>query len=178
MASIRLRTWQTASGAQREAWVCAYIRYGKQHIRTFHSENEARQFRAQLSIVDRYDRPTPHKVESLRVDVLSLYEINRLPVIGTISMSGIYFLLQEEILQYVGQSQNVASRTRKHKAEKKIDFTVARLLQADLRDLDVLEHSYIREYDPAYNRGVRGRRAKRDDNGPRFDPVTGQGILL
>jgi hypothetical protein len=91
------------------------------------------------------DHPLPIK------DILSLPKPTQ---------TGIYFLFQDQKLQYVGQSNDVFKRVQTHTIQKKITFINWRFLPADLHDLSVLEEIYIRIHRPPYNVGFRGRKAR------------------
>jgi|SRR6516165_152584 len=59
MASVRKRTWQTARGEAREAWVVAYQHKGKQHLKTFKTKREATAWRADTQVEIKRGTHTP-----------------------------------------------------------------------------------------------------------------------
>src|SRR5262249_17480352 len=48
MASVRKRVWTTSKGAEKTAWVVAYMHNGKQHIKTFPRQKDAKAWRAEM----------------------------------------------------------------------------------------------------------------------------------
>jgi hypothetical protein len=65
--------------------------------------------------------------------------------------SGIYFLLKNSKVVYVGQSLSIASRVINHQHEKQKDFDQIFYLKASPNDLLKLEHFYINYFKPIYN---------------------------
>ena len=62
---------------------------------------------------------------------------------------GVYFLIHNEVIVYVGQSKNVYRRTDTHKKDKNFDrITVIECLESDL---DKVENFYINKFKPILN---------------------------
>jgi integrase len=53
--SVRKRTWKTAAGEERQAWLCDYTgQSGKRHVKTFASEKDADAFaKAKVEVRER-----------------------------------------------------------------------------------------------------------------------------
>lgn len=64
-------------------------------------------------------------------------------------ISGVYFLIQDDEIVYVGQSKDVDSRILAHSADKV--FTRSYVLKAREEDLLWLEGMYIQKFRPKYN---------------------------
>ena len=65
------------------------------------------------------------------------------------SLTGIYFLFRDNVLQYIGQSQNVMQRVGQHLRNKQFDtFTYIECNIAELNDMEI---RYIRQYNPPLN---------------------------
>jgi hypothetical protein len=65
--------------------------------------------------------------------------------------SGVYFLIREDRVVYVGQSVNVTSRVGSHVSEGQKRFERAIYLPVPLSDLDGVERAFIRALRPEYN---------------------------
>jgi integrase len=49
--SVRKRTWKTAAGEERQAWLCDYIgQSGKRHVKTFAHKKDADAFIAKAKV--------------------------------------------------------------------------------------------------------------------------------
>ena len=49
--SVRKRTWKTAAGAERQAWLCDYTgQSGKRHVKTFARKKDADAFIARAKV--------------------------------------------------------------------------------------------------------------------------------
>jgi len=58
--SIRNRTWKTAKGDDREAWVVDYVdQHGKRRLKTFRLQREAKAFSATATVEIRQGMHTP-----------------------------------------------------------------------------------------------------------------------
>lgn len=66
----------------------------------------------------------------------------------------IYFLVKEECVVYVGQTNSLRSRINRHK--KEIDFDEYRYLEVIKDELDYFEQQYILKYRPKYNKNIGG----------------------
>lgn len=65
------------------------------------------------------------------------------------NVSGVYFLIQNEIIVYVGQSTNVGRRIADHMSTKAFDrFAV---IECEQEELSKLESHYIKEFRPILN---------------------------
>lgn len=72
---------------------------------------------------------------------------------GPPSVCGIYFLVSEGEIVYVGQSTNIASRIGNHAAERK-QFDSYYYQQCDSKSLDEMESAYIRKFKPRLNKAA------------------------
>jgi hypothetical protein len=73
------------------------------------------------------------------------------------SVSGIYFLMQDEQVVYVGQSTNVYQRIIQHKEMKKIPFSHALWYEVAPPDLISVEYYWISRLRPPHNNGNKAR---------------------
>ena len=64
---------------------------------------------------------------------------------------GIYFLLLNSDVVYVGQSVDIAGRVLTHSEENKKEFTSYTFVEYDGQDMDLLEVRYIIKFQPLYN---------------------------
>jgi GIY-YIG catalytic domain len=129
------------------AWLADYTDgTGKRHVRTFKREQDAQAFmRRRDSIPVR-----AHRIDPL-VALLSTDELLALPS----AWAGIYFLIFEGAIQYVGQSSDVHARIKDHVRGKRIKFDRAVWIECDVTDFDYLEAAYIKQCKPPLNRGIR-----------------------
>ena len=74
-----------------------------------------------------------------------IVEIKRLNI-----LCGIYFLMNDNEVVYVGQSIDIHRRINKHKESKTFDKIY--YLEVDKQNLDEIEKKYILEYQPIYNK--------------------------
>lgn len=90
---------------------------------------------------------------------------------------GIYFLLMEKEVVYVGQTTNLLARLHKHQRDGKI-FDAVSFIQCGESHLDNLEAMYIDAFLPEYNRttGKKDRRSLKasDVSAPRAQTLTGE----
>jgi hypothetical protein len=68
---------------------------------------------------------------------------------------GVYFLIKDESVVYVGQSTNIAQRIANHKATK--DFDTFTYIQCKPENLNTIEAMYIDRLKPKYNYNSQGR---------------------
>lgn len=66
------------------------------------------------------------------------------------STSGIYFLISNDTIVYVGQSVNVLNRIRQHLADK--FFDKINIIQCPEKELIKLESFYIKKFNPILNK--------------------------
>ena len=67
----------------------------------------------------------------------------------TIPMPGIYFLWQDDELQYIGKSSNILKRIGEHATCKVFD--TYSFIECDIADMATLEQAYIKQYQPPLN---------------------------
>jgi len=89
-------------------------------------------------------KETPDLPESLAPLHEALYSIKALTI------SGVYFLLRDEEVVYVGQSSNVAQRIAAGHPEKEFDDAVCLLVPQE--QLLEVEAAFISALNPLYNR--------------------------
>lgn len=85
------------------------------------------------------------------MNLLSKSEIVSLPE-PNIPVSGVYFLISEGEIVYVGRSINVPSRVNAHLKKGKIKFDAWRMIHCKIEELDDIESSYIMLIRPPLNR--------------------------
>lgn len=68
------------------------------------------------------------------------------------SPTGIYFLIQDKNIVYVGQSTNILSRIGAHLENKKIKFNRYSIIPCKKEDLKILETYYIHKFNTKHNR--------------------------
>ena len=67
-------------------------------------------------------------------------------------LSGVYFLINDNEVVYVGQSKNVIVRVAGHADDKFKVFNKVCVLSCGPANLDVLESAFIHKFRPRYNR--------------------------
>ena len=89
------------------------------------------------------------------------------------TVCGVYFLIHDEEIVYVGQSSNLLARVESHKvgADRKV-FNKVAFIEAPRPWLDTVEAFYIQRFDPPYNNRSRVPR----DSEPRTIPCDGCGV--
>lgn len=66
--------------------------------------------------------------------------------------SGIYFLLKDEIVVYVGKANMIASRICDHYKNATKDFDDFKFINCEAKYLDLLESYFIYKYIPLFNK--------------------------
>ena len=75
-------------------------------------------------------------------------------------ISGIYFLIQNSEIIYIGSSKDIYTRLKLHKKVKRINFTHLKIIQFDIRKefykvdyeaMQDLERKYIEKFTPIFN---------------------------
>lgn len=64
---------------------------------------------------------------------------------------GVYFLLRDDTIVYVGQSTSIMTRLANHKIEGVKEFNRVFVVECPAGDLDRLERMYINKFKPIYN---------------------------
>jgi hypothetical protein len=72
------------------------------------------------------------------------------------SLCGVYFLILDSKVVYVGQSVNIPSRISQHRQDKGKEFDKYHYIECDERDLDEVEQFYIRKFKPSQNKKLYG----------------------
>jgi excinuclease UvrABC nuclease subunit len=71
-------------------------------------------------------------------------------------ISGIYFLIKNEEIIYIGQAHNVHSRIYTHRKNKRLNFDSYKIIEIKsfkgLLNLCALEKAYIEKYKPKFNK--------------------------
>jgi hypothetical protein len=83
---------------------------------------------------------------------------------------GIYFLINDGVINYVGQSVAVENRISSHRVDRRIPFDRVFVLKSKREKLDVMEAYFIDKLKPPYNRSfpdpqsklIGGTKAERD----------------
>ena len=68
------------------------------------------------------------------------------------NITGIYFLIKDNVIVYIGKAFDISSRIRAHIIEDKKDFDEIRYVEKEIDDLDLSENYYISLYNPKYNK--------------------------
>lgn len=64
---------------------------------------------------------------------------------------GVYMLMLGDVVQYIGQSTNIASRLNTHRLEGRIEFDSVRIAEVAPEKLNDTERSLIRKHQPPCN---------------------------
>lgn len=76
---------------------------------------------------------------------------------------GIYFLWQEGVIVYVGQSRDISERIGQHLQDRTKVFSEVSFIETHARRLDALERHYIDTLLPRYNRCGHSQRIRREE---------------
>lgn len=98
--------------------------------------------------------------------LLSLEQIVAVAVPKAHTLCGIYFLIREDRIVYVGQSRNMPVRIRQHKADPGKKFERYAMHVCPARLLDRLERYYILRFQPEYNLDLRTRHIRDGETSP------------
>lgn len=66
-------------------------------------------------------------------------------------ITGVYFLLKDDAIVYVGKSISIMGRLCRHEAEQKKDFNRVFVVECPKASMDRLERLYIEKFKPLYN---------------------------
>jgi hypothetical protein len=66
-------------------------------------------------------------------------------------IAGIYFLIDKDRIVYVGQSNNIYARVRRHAHQRQKPFSRFSFIEVPLDQLTAVESAYIRHFRPKYN---------------------------
>lgn len=70
------------------------------------------------------------------------------------SICGVYFLLKDDTIVYVGKSSAIMTRMCKHASEQRKDFNRVFVLECPPASMDRLERLYIDKFKPIYNAAI------------------------
>lgn len=98
--------------------------------------------------------PRPKEYELLEAEQILAGAVSK-----SVLTSGIYFLLSEGQIVYVGQSINSAVRVYEHVRKKVIKFDSYFTLPCKRSDLTPLESRYIQKFRPKFNKTYRWDRS-------------------
>ena len=75
---------------------------------------------------------------------------------------GVYFLIRENKVVYVGKSIDMIQRLRSHMADQRMEFTHVTMLKLDSDEfeLDIMEKMMIRKFKPPKNRDSMSRKMR------------------
>ncbi len=75
---------------------------------------------------------------------------------------GVYFLIRENKVVYVGKSNDMIQRLRSHMADQRMEFTHVTMLKLDSDEfeLDIMEKMMIRKFKPPKNRDSMSRKMR------------------
>ena len=68
-----------------------------------------------------------------------------------IEVVGVYFLVKDEKIVYIGQSTNIFKRLYEHKKDKTKVWDSYSYIECSAGELDIVESLYIFKYEPIYN---------------------------
>jgi len=71
-------------------------------------------------------------------------------------VTGVYFLVQGNVIAYIGQSVSIQARIRTHQTDAKVLFDAVAYVPCVQEDLDILESLYIHMFQPPCNGGATG----------------------
>ena len=66
-------------------------------------------------------------------------------------IAGVYFLLDGEVVVYIGQSTDIHTRIKSHELEGEKKYDSVYFIECPKRNLKTLEMNMIIRYDPKYN---------------------------
>jgi hypothetical protein len=148
-----------ASFEQRSGkWRCLVFHAGRRFARTFSTEEEARAWGVEAKEKMRRGwRPKPlrhHRCREIAIPAhMALPTLTHDQIVsGALPYRrecGIYFLIRERRIVYVGQSVNVTYRIGSHHPKIKFDHVAFHFCQR--KELDVLEAYYIKTLAPEHN---------------------------
>lgn len=72
------------------------------------------------------------------------------------SRCGVYFLISNDKIVYVGQSVNIPSRIEQHKKDPCKEFDRYHSIPCKVTELDLVESNYIRKFMPKFNKAIPG----------------------
>lgn len=76
-------------------------------------------------------------------------------------ISGVYFLIKDNVIVYIGQSINCKGRILEHIREGNKKFDFAKIVRCDINDLAEMERLFLDYYLPKYNTDGLTRKLKR-----------------
>jgi excinuclease UvrABC nuclease subunit len=86
-------------------------------------------------------------------DMLSIQQIIVAKQENTQRRCGVYFLVKDDVVLYVGKSVNVDARIAQHRLSKSFDSYT--FIECSEADLDTVERGYIEELNPPLNKKMR-----------------------
>lgn len=105
--------------------------------------------------------PEVPKAGQVPPQLVGVDAIRRVPIMGR--MSGVYFLVGDSVVVYVGQSVNVWARIATHFTEDRKNFSTAWFIPVVRSRLDEVERLFIKLLRPAYNQHSSDYEACRPD---------------
>ena len=119
---------------------------------------EAKQQAVEANLQVAWSTPLPARLSAMAaLSCLHLHTIvrNSAPIDET--LAGIYLLLRDSAVVYVGQSLSAYGRVRQHQLEGTKAFDRFTVIRCPVSALDALERAYIAKFQPEYNRTPGGR---------------------
>lgn len=145
-------------------WRAEIVRHGTRVSKSFRTQDEARAWAALTE--DRLHQRRSH-VEMLRavgavpprlLDALSKAELDHDQLVARAvpchGFCGVYFLIKDKKVVYVGQSTNVFGRIGQHRNTAVIDFDAYALVPCAKEELNELESRYIVALLPWHNKAL------------------------
>lgn len=96
--------------------------------------------------------PVPTKFLHGHAEIVAASARNPIPDV----ICGVYFLVNDERIVYVGQSTNLLMRVCDHARQGRIKFQSFAYLVCDSKELDALESAYIFRFKPKENGFIGG----------------------
>ncbi|ACT52088.1 LuxR C-terminal-related transcriptional regulator [Methylovorus glucosotrophus] len=173
-------------------WRVRVMKHGVWRTRTFFNLTSAKRFRDNLLSLTTFDTDLPysdftnfgmlmHIEQSAQPEQLFPLEeiIHTSMHIDSIIICGIYFLIQDSVVVYIGQSTDVLARLKAHRMAKLIQFTSVTIIPAERKLLNELEKRYIVHLVPIHNQVHKKTAEKKllEDQIKKLDPTFSDSAL-
>jgi predicted GIY-YIG superfamily endonuclease len=148
--SVRKREWINKHGDVKSAWVADYHDGRRRRWKHFPTRKAAQAFHVEIAAqklgIHQAKVRIPNKApgKPLTMELPPGYPHTLMDVQVLPSVSGIYFLMYQGELMYVGQSENVGYRVSQHRNHKRRGFHIdeVHVLYCDVEDMNLLELHY------------------------------------
>jgi len=89
------------------------------------------------------------------MNLLTKKEITQKPFGGGVVFKGVYFLIKDNEVAYVGQSQDIMKRISQHLSTKDFNNYYIQEIDEEIDYLDEIETAYIAKFVPKYNKFIK-----------------------